>query len=132
MRCAIIAKMCRWILRLIKAPSRRPTARARCLSRQGLAALFPDIQIIGEEAAAETPPETIADTFFLLDALDGTREFINHRPDFTVNIGLIDNTHPVAGVVYAPAKARLFFTLGGAAYEMQAPPDSRHGQNPEP
>ncbi len=107
-----------------KSPVTQADREGETLITQGLAALFPDIQIIGEEAAAHAPPETIADTFFLLDALDGTREFINHRPDFTVNIGLVDNTRPVAGVVYAPAKARLFFTLGGAAYEMQAPPDS--------
>ena len=105
-----------------KSPVTQADREGEELITQGLAALFPDIQIIGEEAAAETPPETIADTFFLLDALDGTREFINHRSDFTVNIGLIDKTRPVAGVVYAPAKARLFFTFGGAAYEISAPP----------
>lgn len=84
--------------------------------------LCPDIQIIGEETASETMPETIDDCFFLLDPLDGTKEFINKRRDFTVNIGLIENGTPVAGVVYAPAKDRLFFTRADKAFEVHAPP----------
>lgn len=76
----------------------------------GLKTLCPDIQIIGEEAASVALPSAIDDVFFLLDPLDGTKEFINQRTDFTVNIGLIAQKIPIAGVVYAPALGRLFFT----------------------
>lgn len=50
-------------------------------------------------------------TYWLIDPLDGTREFIRHSPEFTVNIALIDNNRPVLGVVYAPAVDELY--IGG-------------------
>ena len=51
-----------------------------------------------------------APVFFLVDPLDGTKEFVQRRGDFTVNIALIENGVPTRGVVYAPAKGRLFYT----------------------
>lgn len=77
---------------------------------KGLAEAFPDIAIVTEEQA-ESHGET-ASTFFLVDPLDGTREFVQRRGDFTVNIALIENGVPTRGVVYAPAKQRLFYTGG--------------------
>jgi 3'(2'), 5'-bisphosphate nucleotidase len=74
----------------------------------GLAALDPATPVVSEEAAAAgNIPET-AERFYLVDPLDGTREFISRNGEFTVNIALVDNGEPVAGVVYAPARARLF------------------------
>ncbi len=75
---------------------------------RGLAGAFPEIAIVTEEQA-ESHGET-ATTFFLVDPLDGTKEFVQRRGDFTVNIALIENGVPTRGVVYAPAKGRLFYT----------------------
>ncbi len=75
---------------------------------KGLAEAFPDIRIVTEEQA-----DTHIDTggvFFLVDPLDGTKEFVHRRGDFTVNIALVENGVPTRGVVYAPAKDRLFYT----------------------
>ena len=51
-----------------------------------------------------------AESFIIVDPLDGTKEFIQRRGDFTVNIAYVENGVPVRGVVYAPAKGRLFYT----------------------
>ena len=84
----------------------------------GLRASFPDVALVTEEQAA-SHAET-ANTFMIVDPLDGTKEFINRRGDFTVNIAYVENGTPVLGVVYAPAKGRMFYTLatGGAVEEM--------------
>jgi len=68
----------------------------------------PGIPVVAEEqvAAGNIPPE--ARTFFLVDPVDGTKEFIQKRGDFTVNIALVKDGVPQLGVVYAPAKSRLF------------------------
>lgn len=89
----------------------------------GLARLCPHITVIGEESVADNLPAQLDDYFFLLDPLDGTKEFINQQDDFTINIGLVEKTQAIAGVVYAPAHARLFFTLGTArAFELNLAP----------
>lgn len=84
---------------------------------QGLAAAFPDIPAVTEEAAASHEQTGLA-RFFLVDPLDGTKEFINRRGEFTVNIALIEDGVPVAGVVYAPALGRLWATRGEMAVEL--------------
>ncbi len=69
-----------------------------------LRALAPDIPIVSEEAAAAGHiPDIAGGRFWLVDPLDGTKEFINRNGEFTVNIALIEDGRPVAGVVYAPA-----------------------------
>ena len=83
---------------------------------KGLARAFPDIPAVTEEGAA-SHAETGHRRFFLVDPLDGTKEFVRRQGDFTVNIALIDGGRPVAGVVYAPAKGRLFATRDGGAIE---------------
>jgi len=74
----------------------------------GLRAAFPDVALVTEEQA-ESHAVT-ANTFLIVDPLDGTKEFINRRGDFTVNIAYVVDGVPVRGVVYAPAKGRMFFT----------------------
>jgi len=68
----------------------------------GLAALTPDIPVVSEESDAK-PDVTGCRSFWLVDPLDGTREFIKHNGEFTVNIGLIVDGAPELGVVSAPA-----------------------------
>ena len=81
---------------------------AETLILSELAAQAPDIPVLAEEAAAAGEIPDIGDRFYLVDPLDGTKEFISKRGEFTVNIALIEHGRPVMGVVYAPALDRLF------------------------
>ena len=86
----------------------------------GLARHFPDIPVVAEEETEKNgTPRSIGNRFFLVDPLDGTREFINSRADYTVNIALIEEGVPVEGVVYAPAKQLIYWTEGGKAFKAQ-------------
>jgi len=78
-----------------------------------LSAELPFIPIVSEEQASAGNIPYEAQRFFLVDPLDGTKEFIGRNGEFTVNIALIDGGRPVAGVVYAPALARIFFGVVG-------------------
>ncbi len=75
---------------------------------EGIKKTLGNIQIISEEANGTSLPTTLEESFFLLDPLDGTRHFINGEKEFTVNIGLIENSTPVMGIVYAPALGDIF------------------------
>ncbi|OWU86791.1 3'-5'-bisphosphate nucleotidase [Oceanicola sp. 22II-s10i] len=93
---------------------------ADALISAGLRAAFPDVALVTEEQAA-THGES-ASTFLIVDPLDGTKEFVNRRGDFTVNIAYVENGVPLRGVVYAPAKGRMFYTLeDGSAVEEAGP-----------
>src|SRR5210317_947955 len=81
---------------------------ADAIISEGLSKAFPDVLLITEEQAASH--EKQADTFLIVDPLDGTKEFIHRRGDFTVNIAYVEDGVPTRGVVYAPAKGRMFFT----------------------
>ncbi|THH34877.1 3'(2'),5'-bisphosphate nucleotidase CysQ [Aliishimia ponticola] len=86
----------------------------------GLRAAFPDVMLVTEEQADSH--SLSGDTFLIVDPLDGTKEFIHKRGDFTVNIALVENGVPTRGVVYAPAKSRMFLTLAdGSTIEEEAP-----------
>jgi 3'(2'), 5'-bisphosphate nucleotidase len=87
---------------------------------EGLAEAYPDILAVTEEEAKSHGRR--AERFFLVDPLDGTKEFVQRRGDFTVNIAYIETGVPLYGVVFAPAQGRLFDTLpkGGAAEEKGA------------
>ncbi len=74
----------------------------------GIRAAFPDVTLITEEQSDSHAAK--ADSFIIVDPLDGTKEFIKRRGDFTVNIAYVENGTPIRGVVYAPAKGRLFYT----------------------
>ena len=76
-----------------------------------LAALTPDIPVVSEEASAVGPIPSIGARFWLVDPLDGTKEFVSRNGEFTVNIALVEDRDPTLGVVLAPALGRLF---GGA------------------
>jgi 3'(2'), 5'-bisphosphate nucleotidase len=91
----------------------------------GLRAAFPDVPLITEEQAASHAQS--ASTFFIVDPLDGTKEFVQRRGDFTVNIAYVQNGVPTHGVVYAPAKGRLFYTpSAGGSVEEIGPFDRDH------
>ena len=89
---------------------------ADALISAGLRAAFPDLPLITEEQADSHALS--ARTFLIVDPLDGTKEFVQRRGDFTVNIAYVQDGVPLRGVVYAPAKGRLFYTLpDGTAVE---------------
>lgn len=73
-----------------------------------LAAAAPEVPVVAEEQAAAGRIPSIGRAFFLVDPLDGTKEFVQRRGDFTVNIALIRDGVPKLGVVYAPARGQLF------------------------
>lgn len=75
---------------------------------KGLRAAFPNVPLVTEEQAASHDLQ--ASDFLIVDPLDGTKEFVQRRGDFTVNIAYVADGTPVRGVVYAPAKGRLFMT----------------------
>jgi len=88
-----------------------------------LRAAFPDLALVTEEQA-DSHGQSV-DSFLIVDPLDGTKEFIQRRGDFTVNIAWVENGVPVRGVVYAPAKGRLFYTdAEGQSVEEDGPFDA--------
>jgi len=101
------------------SPVTEADERAEAIILEGLGKAFPDIPVVAEEAtAAGNVPDVSGKRFFLVDPLDGTKEFINRRDDFTVNIALIENGVPVAGIVYAPARKVAYTGLNGAAQKL--------------
>lgn len=81
---------------------------ADALISAGLRQEFPGVTLVTEEQADSHNER--ADQFLIVDPLDGTKEFIKRRGDFTVNIAYVDAGNPTRGVVFAPAKNRLFYT----------------------
>ncbi|MBW4050167.1 MAG: 3'(2'),5'-bisphosphate nucleotidase CysQ [Proteobacteria bacterium] len=73
-----------------------------------LAQLAPKVPVVAEEAAAAGSMPQVGEEFFLVDPLDGTKEFIHRRGEFTVNIALVRHRMPALGVVYAPTSGALY------------------------
>ena len=84
-----------------------------------LAERFADVPVVAEEEIARGRVVAIDSRFFLVDPLDGTREFLSRNGEFTVNIAEVVNGAPVAGAVYAPAVARLFYGDAEGAFELR-------------
>ncbi len=82
--------------------------RAERLIFDGLRRLCPDVPIVGEEAASAGDIPDVSNRFWLVDPIDGTKEFVGRNGEFTVNIALVDHGVPVLGLVLAPALGRLF------------------------
>ncbi len=93
------------------SPVTEADEKAEALILPALAVLLPGVPVVAEEAVAAGHIPEVGERFWLVDPLDGTKEFINRNGEFTVNIALIENGQPVLGVVLAPALGRLF---GGA------------------
>ena len=107
-----------------ESPVTEADEAADALISAGLRAAFPDVALVTEEQA-QSHGQSV-ETFLIVDPLDGTKEFIHRRGDFTVNIAYVENGVPVRGVVYAPAKGRMFFTRAdGASVEESGPFDKQ-------
>lgn len=85
------------------SPVTEADEKAEAVITAGLERLAPGIPIVAEEAVAAGQVPQLADRFWLVDPLDGTKEFVNRNGEFTVNIALIESGSPVLGVVLAPA-----------------------------
>jgi 3'(2'), 5'-bisphosphate nucleotidase len=95
------------------SPVTEADERAEALIVPALRTLAPQIPIVAEEMAARGQADAIDSTFWLVDPLDGTKEFISRNGEFTVNIALVHQGRPVLGVVGAPALGRLFAGVVG-------------------
>jgi 3'(2'), 5'-bisphosphate nucleotidase len=102
------------------SPVTEADLQAEAVITAGLAALSPDIPVVAEESVAAGRLPKVADRFWLVDPLDGTKEFVGRNGEFTVNIALVERGKPVLGVVLAPAlgpQRRLFAgRVGEGAY----------------
>ncbi len=96
--------------------------------------ITPGVPVIAEEEVAAGRAPAIANEFFLVDPLDGTKEFIQRNGDFTVNIALVRGGDPVLGVVYAPVTGALYIgdVVAGRALRSHCPPDSSGSSPREP
>jgi 3'(2'), 5'-bisphosphate nucleotidase len=123
---ALVAKASAAILRLSGAPVRSKADNspvtdadetAEAVILQGLARLIPGVPVIAEESMARQAPPALHGTFVLVDPLDGTKEFIAGRDEYTVNVALISGRTPVAGLVAAPARRVLWRGIVGHGAE---------------
>lgn len=97
---------------------------AEALLVAALNAAAPDVPVLAEERAAAGAVPEIAERFFAVDPLDGTKEFVAGRPEFTINVGLVESGLPRFGLIFAPALSALYVTLdAGAAYGCTLPVD---------
>ena len=90
------------------SPVTEADQRAEAIILAALARAAPGIPVVAEEEVAAGRCPDVDHSFFLVDPLDGTREFIERRGDFTVNIALVEHHAPTLGVVLAPVESRLF------------------------
>jgi 3'(2'), 5'-bisphosphate nucleotidase len=110
-----------------ESPVTSADSAAEAIILERLAAAAPQIPIIAEEEVAAGRVPSVGAEFFLVDPLDGTKEFIQKRGDFTVNIALVRDGAPVLGVVYAPAKSSLFGGDVGANSAFRSSQDTDSG-----
>ena len=96
---------------ITKADSSPVTAadqEAEAIILKALARLDPQTPVVAEEEAAAGRIPQVGGRYYLVDPLDGTREFVRKGTDFTVNIGLIEGDRPTLGVIYVPARGDLY------------------------
>jgi len=96
------------------SPLTEADKKSHIIIDSGLKFLFPDIPILSEEGSSITYSERKKwNYFWLVDPLDGTKEFIKRNGEFTINIALIKDNYPVFGSVYAPCMKELFWAYEG-------------------
>ncbi len=98
------------------SPVTKADAAAEKIILAGLADAFPDIPVVAEEAVEAGNLPAVGDVYFLVDPLDGTKEFLKKNGEFTVNIALVDAGVPVFGVVYAPVLGEIYWGSAQGAF----------------
>ena len=99
-------------MKLDRSPVTVADTEAEAVILAALARSIPGVPVVGEEAFAAGIRPVTGDTFALVDALDGTRQFVAGHPEFTINIALVSGGMPVYGLIYAPALDDLLVTDG--------------------
>ena len=93
---------------------------------EGLGRLFPGLPVVSEEAAEHPRSSTLAEAFALVDPIDGTREFLAGRPEFTINLAIVMRGRPAVGVIAAPALGTIWRgVVGRRAERLLVPPGGR-------
>ena len=115
------------------SPVTEADAMAEKVILAGLAEHWPEIPVLAEEAAAAGHIPSLGNRFFLVDPLDGTKEFLSRNGEFTVNIALVENGRPVEGVVFAPAIGQIYWGKAGlgaarASFTVEADISALHWQ----
>ncbi len=101
------------------SPLTQADLEANRIIKEGLIRITPEIPILSEESLVPWEVRRQWQMLWVVDPLDGTKEFVNRTGEFTVNIALVQNNNPVLGVVHAPALNVTYFAwLGGGAYKI--------------
>lgn len=129
---AVYQRGCPVELKADRTPVTEADRASEAIILERLARLVSEVPVVAEESCAAGRIPEVGAEFFLVDPLDGTKEFIARRGDFTVNIALVRGGVPVLGVVYAPVDGMLYAgdaTAGQAFCCVQpaAPPDAAAG-----
>ena len=103
--------------------SRDIVAGAEAVILEGFARILPGVPVVSEEAAGTSVPENLSGEFVLVDPLDGTRELVAGRDEFTINLALLSGGRPQVGIIAAPAQGVLWrgIETKGAEYLRLAP-----------
>ncbi|TCM51131.1 3'(2'),5'-bisphosphate nucleotidase [Rhizobium sp. PP-F2F-G48] len=115
-------------IKLDGTPVTKADKQSEAIIPQSLEEAFPHIPLIGEESVNAGVIPALGDgPFFLIDPLDGTKEFEKRGDDFTINIAFIEDGRPVIGVVLAPAHGELFTGSPMGAYKARRDEDGAYG-----
>lgn len=105
-------------LSIVEKPDGSPVTQAdrgaEDILLAALGASYTEVPVVAEEQVSGGQVPQVGTRYFLVDPLDGTKEFVAGREAFTVNVGLVDSGVPVFGIVLAPATSELFLTLGAS------------------
>jgi 3'(2'), 5'-bisphosphate nucleotidase len=104
-----------------RSPVTAADHEAEAVLLAALARVAPDVPVVAEEEVAAGAICEYAKRFFLVDALDGTRLFIRGKPEFSINIGFVEDGKSKFGLIYLPPSERLFVTRADGAYEVLLP-----------
>ena len=125
---ALIARACaeigaaspKTVVRRLKSDQSPVTAAdeaSEAVILQGLARILPKVPVVAEESASAAASADLAGSFVIVDPLDGTREFLAGRDEFTVNLAIVTRGLPVAGIIAAPKKGQLWRGIIGHGAE---------------
>jgi len=90
---------------------------AEAIITQGVARMLPGVAVIAEESAGRAAPARLQPSFVVVDPLDGTKEFLAGRDEFTVNLAIVTDGVPIAGIIAAPAQGLLWRGIAGGKAE---------------
>lgn len=114
---AIDQSTAKWHAKFDHSPVSAADEAANAVITQGLLRLLPGVPIVSEEGTAREKPSALAECFALVDPLDGTREFLVGRDEFTVNIAIVLDGMPVVGFIAAPALRSIWRGIAGRGAE---------------